>query len=123
MSVKITSCINRNCKIYVSNSVQGAVGSTQKIWQQRCAEISLPPLKHLQAKNLYKNNYLCPPLKNTCRVGQGVKTPPFHGGITGSNPVRGTLLKAERPSCIGFQAVFLFQSINIVTKVAETVSF
>jgi hypothetical protein len=23
-------------------------------------------------------------------VGQGVKTPPFHGGITGSNPVRGT---------------------------------
>ena len=25
-----------------------------------------------------------------CRVGQGVKTPPFHGGITGSNPVRGT---------------------------------
>ncbi|SCA92991.1 hypothetical protein LPICM17_670031 [Lactococcus piscium] len=21
-------------------------------------------------------------------VGQGVKTPPFHGGITGSNPVR-----------------------------------
>jgi hypothetical protein len=29
------------------------------------------------------------PLK-ICRVGQGVKTPPFHGGITGSNPVRGT---------------------------------
>ena len=25
-----------------------------------------------------------------CRGGQGVKTPPFHGGITGSNPVRGT---------------------------------
>jgi putative endonuclease len=25
-----------------------------------------------------------------CRVGQGVKTPPFHGGITGSNPVHGT---------------------------------
>ena len=24
------------------------------------------------------------------RFGQGVKTPPFHGGITGSNPVRGT---------------------------------
>ena len=33
--------------------------------------------------------YLCRPLKR-CRVGQGVKTPPFHGGITGSNPVRGT---------------------------------
>ncbi len=26
----------------------------------------------------------------TCRVGQEVKTPPFHGGITGSSPVRGT---------------------------------
>ena len=24
------------------------------------------------------------------RVGQGVKTPPFHGGITGSIPVRAT---------------------------------
>jgi hypothetical protein len=33
--------------------------------------------------------YLCRP-KNKRRVGQGVKTPPFHGGITGSNPVRGT---------------------------------
>ena len=29
-------------------------------------------------------------LYGTSRVGQGVKTPPFHGGITGSNPVRGT---------------------------------
>ncbi|MDB5192809.1 MAG: hypothetical protein JWQ96_2372 [Segetibacter sp.] len=28
--------------------------------------------------------------KQTRSVGQGVKTPPFHGGITGSNPVRGT---------------------------------
>ena len=26
-------------------------------------------------------------------VGQGVKTPPFHGGNTGSNPVR-TILSA-----------------------------
>ena len=24
-------------------------------------------------------------------VGQAVKTPPFHGGITGSNPVRVTI--------------------------------
>ena len=28
--------------------------------------------------------------KQKCRVGQEVKTPPFHGGITGSSPVRGT---------------------------------
>jgi hypothetical protein len=30
-------------------------------------------------------------LSRQCRVGQGVKTPPFHGGITGSIPVRGTI--------------------------------
>ncbi len=30
--------------------------------------------------------------KIRCRVGQEVKTPPFHGGITGSSPVRGTLI-------------------------------
>lgn len=30
------------------------------------------------------------PSPKNCRVGQGVKTPPFHGGITGSIPVRGT---------------------------------
>ena len=34
-------------------------------------------------------HYLCRPLKER-RVGQGVKTPPFHGGVTGSIPVRGT---------------------------------
>ena len=34
--------------------------------------------------------YLCSPLKAVSRVGQEVKTPPFHGGITGSSPVRGT---------------------------------
>ena len=27
-------------------------------------------------------------LMNIWSVGQGVKTPPFHGGNTGSNPVR-----------------------------------
>jgi hypothetical protein len=32
-----------------------------------------------------------PSLSKISRVGQGVKTPPFHGGITGSNPVRGTM--------------------------------
>ena len=40
--------------------------------------------------------YLCHP-KN-CRVGQGVKTPPFHGGITGSIPVRGTKSQSENES-------------------------
>ncbi len=36
-----------------------------------------------------------PSFNRKCRVGQGVKTPPFHGGITGSNPVRGTDLKLK----------------------------
>ena len=31
-----------------------------------------------------------PSFNGKCRVGQEVKTPPFHGGITGSSPVRGT---------------------------------
>ena len=51
----------------------------------------------------------------TWSVGQGVKTPPFHGGNTGSNPVRtiywritqvrlkGTVLKTVRrvKACVG----------------------
>ena len=31
-------------------------------------------------------------------VGQGVKTPPFHGGNTGSNPVRTIILLEDYPS-------------------------
>ncbi len=42
------------------------------IWRQNCLRLSLPSLN------------------KKWRVGQGVKTPPFHGGITGSNPVRAT---------------------------------
>ncbi len=34
-------------------------------------------------------------------VGQGVKTPPFHGGITGSIPVRST---SETQSGTGFHS-------------------
>ncbi len=37
--------------------------------------------------------YLQPNQKRS--VGQGVKTPPFHGGITGSIPVRSTLKVAD----------------------------
>ena len=36
-------------------------------------------------------------LMNIWSVGQGVKTPPFHGGNTGSNPVR-TILLEDYPS-------------------------
>ena len=39
-------------------------------------------------------------------VGQGVKTPPFHGGNTGSNPVRTILLHSSfiRHSSVGSSA-------------------
>ena len=46
-------------------------------------------------------------LYKKCRVGQGVKTPPFHGGITGSSPVRGTDHKLEALLVFTFEA-FLF---------------
>ena len=49
--------------------------------------------------------YLQPNQKRS--VGQGVKTPPFHGGITGSIPVRSTLKVAD------FQRLFLFTTIHI----------
>ena len=44
-------------------------------------------IKNLAAK--VPETIFAVPLKK-CRVGQEVKTPPFHGGITGSSPVRGT---------------------------------
>ena len=36
---------------------------------------------------------------NPCRVRLRARTPPFHGGDTGSNPVRGT--KTESPTLDG----------------------
>lgn len=32
------------------------------------------------------------------RVGQSAKTPPFHGGMTGSIPVRATSQNAKKPT-------------------------
>ena len=43
----------------------------------------------------------------TWSVGQGVKTPPFHGGNTGSNPVR-TIDK------LSLSGSFFVHSVNIV---------
>ena len=40
-------------------------------------------------------------LMNIWSVGQGVKTPPFHGGNTGSNPVR--TMGVSRLMEIGFK--------------------
>lgn len=39
--------------------------------------------------------YICTPKNKKCRVGQSVKTPPFHGGMTSSTLVRGTKKKSE----------------------------
>jgi hypothetical protein len=40
------------------------------------------------------------PKNRAWSVGQGVKTPPFHGGITGSIPVRSTGKgKVVNPKC------------------------
>ena len=50
-------------------------------------------------ENIWLKNPLplsLPSLSKKCRVGQGVKTPPFHGGITGSNPVRGTKKASQK---------------------------
>ena len=44
-------------------------------------------------------------LKTKWRVGQGVKTPPFHGGITGSNPVRATKSFSEMESFFDLRQV------------------
>lgn len=53
-------------------------------------------------------------LQSVCRVGQSAKTPLFHGGMTGSTPVRGTrfqvffsshfLLPATFPDFFALQA-------------------
>ena len=46
----------------------------------------------LNSLNILRIKYapLSLPSENKRRVGQGVKTPPFHGGVTGSIPVRAT---------------------------------
>lgn len=48
-------------------------------------------------KIVYNRKVLFETAQNIWSVGQGVKTPPFHGGNTGSNPVRTILLKLGEP--------------------------
>lgn len=45
--------------------------------------------------------------KRKCRVGQPVKTPPFHGGITGSIPVHGTRRKPLKNEGLFFFILFM----------------
>ncbi len=44
--------------------------------------------------------YICTPLQR--RVRLRVRTPPFHGGDTGSNPVRGTRYFSKPAVAAGF---------------------
>lgn len=51
--------------------------------------------------------------KSYCRyqiwpVGQEVKTPPFHGGIMGSIPVRVTRIFISKPRKIGGLLIFIY---------------
>lgn len=58
--------------------------------------------------------YICTPI-NTWSVGQGVKTPPFHGGITGSIPVRSTKAK-ERSKAFPFFIMSKLQRVKNIAK-------
>ena len=54
----------------------------------------------------------CQRFKSVCShqrpVGQVVKTPPFHGGIMGSNPVRVTKLYARKQRKYGASEFFFY---------------
>ncbi len=52
-----------------------------------------------------------PSFNKRCRVGQGVKTPPFHGGVTGSIPVRGTDLKTKALIVLTIRAFLILGEI------------
>ena len=66
-------------------------------------------LQHYDIKNLAAKlpRSIFAVLLKICRVGQGVKTPPFHGGITGSNPVRGTNKFFKPLKMLSFNGFFI----------------
>ena len=69
----------KRCVTHSNRFQNNSVSFSENIWLKNCHTLSLPSFN------------------KRCRVGQGVKTPPFHGGITGSNPVLGTKkLRAAR---------------------------
>ena len=53
-----------------------------------------------------------PSFNKRCRVGQGVKTPPFHGGVTGSIPVRGTDLKIKALIVLTIRAFLILKEFD-----------
>ncbi len=53
-----------------------------------------------------------PSFNKRCRVGQGVKTPPFHGGVTGSIPVRGTEFKTKALIVLTIRAFLILKEFD-----------
>ncbi len=56
-------------------------------------------------------------------VGQGVKTPPFHGGNTGSNPVRTIYILEDYPSLAEGNGLENRQACKSVRGFESTSSF
>jgi hypothetical protein len=63
--------------------------------------------------------YLCTPksisgLEIKGRVGQSVKTPPFHGGMRGSTPLRGTQAPISRSGLFYFPSTETKQTVTVL---------
>jgi hypothetical protein len=57
-------------------------------------------------------------IRNTKRrVGKSVNTPPFHGGMTGSTPVRGTQIKGNNTVNVLFPFLFSDKTTLIKTQI------
>jgi hypothetical protein len=73
-----------------------------------------------------KTLYLCTPFAKTGktvqferRVGQSVKTPPFHGGMRGSTPLRGTIGNFQGQ--LG-NSLFLFSFHQVVMEFVKKIN-
>ena len=56
-----------------------------------------------------------PSLSGIWRVGQSAKTPPFHGGMTGSTPVRAT----KSPDFIGAFSIYNMIEVYVIESLTD----
>ena len=56
-----------------------------------------------------------PSLSGAWRVGQSAKTPPFHGGMTGSTPVRAT----KSPDFIGAFSILFMVEVYVIERLMD----
>ena len=56
-----------------------------------------------------------PSLSGIWRVGQSAKTPPFHGGMTGSTPVRAT----RSPDFIGAFSIYNMIEVYVIESLTD----